>query len=90
MIKYQINIHVKNDDLPDLVRGEEYDPKIFYHVNYKGIFDSIEEGFDYIRVTYEKIIEKHAIKHFDILKSTHITKIDTDRCKKWEKLFLIK
>lgn len=87
MIKYQISAHVKNNELPELIRGEDYKPEVFYLINFKGIFDSIEEGCEYIRDTFKKIIKEKDICSADILRSIHITKIDTDRCKKWQKLF---
>jgi hypothetical protein len=90
MIKYQISTHVKNDDLPKLVTGEEYDPKIYYHINYKGIFDTIDEGLETIKKEFEKVIREKHIDDYEIMRCTHKVRIDTNRCRKWEKLFLSK
>jgi hypothetical protein len=90
MIKYQICIHVKNNDLPDFIKGEEFKSDIFYHINFKGFFDSIDQGLDFIRDKYQKVIRNHMITYQEIIRSTHITKIDTIKCPKWEKIFLQK
>lgn len=87
MIKYQICIHVKNNDLPELIKGEEYDSKIFYHIKFKGIFDNVQCGLNYILDIFSETITKNRIGEMEIRDATHITKIDTVKCHKWEKLF---
>lgn len=86
-MKYQILLHIKDPEYECPPKGEEK-PEMGYVITFKGVFNSIKEGLDFIFHKFEpKLREKH-IAFNEIGNDMTITRIDPIKCYKWEKLYL--
>lgn len=91
MYKYQIMVNVRNpyyeaptrasDNIDDIKHKE-------YWINFKCIEDSIEKCLDKFFNKYEDLIKKYQISQDELCESMYLTKIDTEICPKWKKLFI--
>lgn len=58
------------------------------HNIFKGIFDSFEEGMDFIYDKYKLIMDRNHIPLKDLHEHVFINKIDTVKCPNWKNIFL--
>lgn len=93
MKKYHIITNLKNDNY---VHPEKWDStttdqnKKEYYISFKCIGDSYNECIEKLFERYHKIISKNSILNIDIEDATIFNVIDTEKCPRWEKMFLEK
>lgn len=89
-MKYQIMIHHKDDayETDPKNRNPQYEEG--YIISFKGIFDTIKSGLDFVFNKYSDVLRGRHIALDDIANHMTITRIDPVICEKWERLYLDK
>lgn len=83
MIKYQVLVHYKNWEYDSLDPNSQE-----YTINFKCVRDTISQCLDVLYRKYNHVMQKENITNNDLADCMMINRIDTEKCPKWEKMFL--
>lgn len=90
MSKYHFNVFLKNDNFMHELPGSKKIDMDEYVVSFKGLFDSLKEGFDYIYKHYTDIMKEKGYNWDDVSDCMNIVKIKTELLTKYEEMFFSK
>lgn len=79
---------LKNDNFMCEIPGSKRTDMNEYLIRFKGVFDTIRDGLDYIISKFGEILKKNNLLMEELADSMNITRININLCTKWDQMFL--
>jgi hypothetical protein len=88
MNKFHFNVHLKNDNYMCKIGDSKKLDTREHIVRFKGIFDSIKEGWEYIESRFSATLKSDNYTINDLANSTSLTRINTSICTRYAEMFI--